>query len=88
MTAKSDYPVDKKLANLRKILRFCFGVISLGLVGTCLLVWISMINSRFITELIIPTVFLFAAIGIFGALCFGIYHIIKKHLEKDEDLFL
>ncbi len=88
MTTKSDSSVEKKLAFLRKILRFCFGVISLVLVGTCIIVWIYMIKSPFITELIIPTAFLFAAIGIFGAVCLGIYHIIKKHLEKDEELFL
>jgi len=88
MTTKSDSPVEKKLAILRKILRFCFGVISLVLVGTCIIVWIYMINSPFITELIIPTVLLLTAIGVFGAVCLGIYHIIKKHLEKDEELFL
>ena len=85
MTTKSDTPVEKKLAILRKILGFCFGLISLVLVGTYI---IYMINSRFITELIIPTVFLFTAIGILGAVFLGIYHIIKKHLEKDEELFL
>jgi hypothetical protein len=47
-----------------------------------------MINSPFITELIIPTIFLLTAIGILGAVCLGIYHIIKIHLEKDEGLFL
>ena len=88
MTTKSDSPVEKKLAILRKILGVCFGVISFVLVGTCIVVWIYLINSRFITELIIPTAFLFTAIGILGAVCLGIYNIIKKHLEKDEELFL
>ncbi len=88
MTTKSDSPVEKKVANLRKIFRICFGLISLVLVGMCITVWVYMINSRYVTELIIPTVILFIALGIFGAVFLGIYHIIKKHLEKDDELFL
>jgi H+/Cl- antiporter ClcA len=87
MNPKSDNPGEKKLAIFRRILWFCFGGISLILVGTCVIYWIAMINSPFITELIIPTVFLLTAIGILGAVCLGIYHIIKNHLEKDEGLF-
>jgi H+/Cl- antiporter ClcA len=88
MNPKSDYPSEKKLAISRRILWFCFGGITLILVGTCVMTWISMINSPFIAELIIPTVVLLAVLGIFGAVCLGIYYIIRNQLEKDEELFL
>jgi hypothetical protein len=88
MTAKSDYPIEKKLAIFRKILWFCFGIVSLVPLGICAMYTISMIGSPFIAELIIPTILLLSGIGLFGAVCLGIYHLIKNHLEKDEGLFL
>ena len=89
MTTKSDYPVEKKLAIFRKILWFCFGGISIPLLGYCAMSYVAMmINSGSIVELIIITIFLVAAISVFGAVCLGIYHIIKNHLEKDDGPFL
>lgn len=88
MRPKSDYPVEKKVAIFRRILWFCFGVISLPSLGFCSIIWIYLIKDSFSAELIFPTVFLIIAISILGAICLGIFHIIKNHLEKDEGPFL
>jgi H+/Cl- antiporter ClcA len=88
MKTPSVNPVEKKLSRFRKILGFCFGAISFASVGMCATYWIFMINSRFVAELIFPTVFLLTALGIIGAVCLGIYHLIKNNLEKDEEPFL
>lgn len=84
----SDNAIDKKLAFYRKILWFCFCVVSLVGLGMCVTSYAATIKSPFVTELIFPTIILVASIGILGTICLGIYRLIKNHLEKDESLFL
>jgi uncharacterized membrane-anchored protein len=88
MTTKLDNPVERKLAVVRKILWILFCPISLVVLIWLAVMYIGMINSPFIGELIFPTVFSLIAISIYGAVCLGIYHIIRNHLEKDEGPFL
>jgi membrane protein YdbS with pleckstrin-like domain len=88
MSSKSVNPVEKKLLMVRRILLFLFCPISLVVLGWLVMAYIGMINSPFIAELIIPTVFLLTAIGVYGVICLGIYHLVKNHLEKDEGPFL
>lgn len=75
MTTKSDYPVEKKLAFYRKILIFCFVLLSLVPFGICSVYWICMIDSPFVMELLIPTIILFTVIGVLGAVCLGMYFV-------------
>lgn len=83
-----DNITEKKLANLRKILWLCFGILSLAPLAGCIATYF-VTNTRFIGELIIPTILLLMTIGCLGALCWGVYYFAKKHLEKEEsNIFL
>lgn len=86
MTTDSDKPIEKKLATFRKILWFIFILASLISLGFCGMYWIFPPSN--IAELVLATIMLFAALGIFGAACFMVNHLIEHYIEKEENPFM
>ena len=97
MTTEVTVPLEKKLKNLRGVLWMCFAGISVSVTLMMVIANAFLVRSNpDITSMgrdaVIPMILLGVGIlftvATIGTVCLVIYYVVKRRLERDNDIFL